>query len=381
MDFELTQDQAMLHESIARLLKDRYSFAARNTYLDLPNGWSPNLWADYAGLGLLGLGISEEDGGFGGDGVDHMIVMRAFGAALVMEPYLSTVVLGGGILTASGSPAQRALLSTIVSGDLKLAFAHAERRARYNLHYVETTACRVDDGWVLDGEKIFVRHGDSAEKFIISARINGAAADAGGLAVFLIDADTPGLSRRSLRTQDRQHSDHVLLQNLKVGDDALLGEPGKACSVIERAADEAMAALCAEAVGCMEAAYGLTVAYLKTRQQFGVLLGSFQAVQHRTADMLVMLELARSMMFEAAFMARHPDGVARHRAIAMAKIQIGRSGRFIGQQAIQLHGGIGTTEEYAAIAATADHHNALSTTLSETPERFAPIFLHDAKGA
>lgn len=347
MNFELTEGQAMLRESVARLLRDRYSFSARHTYLETMSGWSPKLWADYAGLGLLGLGIAEEDGGFGGDGVDLMIVMREFGAALVMEPYLASVILGGGLLRTTSTPVQRALLSHIASGALQLAFAHAERHARYHLCFVETSARRSGDGWVINGEKIFVRHGDCAQKIIVSARIEGAAADADGLALFLIDADTLGVSRRALLTQDRLRAAHVVLRDVRVDDGAVLGAPGQACGIIGRVADEAMAALCAEAVGCMEAAYGLTVEYLKTRQQFGVLIGSFQVVQHRVADMLVVLELARSMMFEAAFMARHPDALARHRAVATAKIQIGRSGRFIGQQAIQLHGGIGTTEEYA----------------------------------
>jgi len=348
MDFDLTEDQTMLRDSLARLLRDRYGFAARQTYLSAVNGWSPEIWSAYADLGLLGLGIAEADGGFGGDGVDLMIVMREFGQVLATEPYLASVVLAAGILSEAASPDQRAAwLPQIAAGTLLVAFAHAERNARYHLSFVETSARPTGDGWILNGEKTFVRHGDCAQKFIVSARVAGETAEQAGLSLFAVDADAPGLSRTRLSTQDRLHGAHILLHGVRVAPADLIGKSGGAHAVIQQAADQAMAALCAEAVGCMEAAYQLTVEYLKTRQQFGVVIGSFQVVQHRVADMLVMLELARSMMFEAAFMARATDAAARYQAIAMAKIQIGRAGRFIGQQTIQLHGGIGTTEEYA----------------------------------
>jgi alkylation response protein AidB-like acyl-CoA dehydrogenase len=348
MDFELTEDQAMLRDSVARLLRDRYGFADRQTYLSAKHGWSPEIWCAYADLGLLGLGISEADGGFGGDGIDLMIVMREFGRVLATEPYFASVVLGASILSEAASSAQRsAWLAPIAAGTALVAFAHAERHARYHLSFVETTAHRDGDGWILNGEKIFARHADCADKLIVSARVAGETAEQNGLSLFLLDPHAPGISRTELVTQDRLHAAHVVLRDVRAGPAELIGASGAAYPVIEAAADLAMAALCAEAVGCMEAAYQLTVEYVKTRQQFGVVIGSFQVMQHRVADMLVMLELARSMMFEAAFMARASDAAARHRAIAMAKIQINRAGRFIGKQAIQLHGGIGTTEEYA----------------------------------
>jgi alkylation response protein AidB-like acyl-CoA dehydrogenase len=348
MNFELTEDQVMLQDSLTRLLRDRYGFDARNKYLKSPEGRSPAAWSAFAGLGLLGLAIPEDHGGVGGDGVDIMIAMRAFGAALSVEPFLASVVLSAGVISAAGSAPQRAaLLPAMIAGEAVYAFAHAERHSRYDLAYVETTA-RLENGcWHLDGEKIFVRHGDAAARIIVSARIAGSSRDKSGLALFLIDPAAPGVSRKAMRTQDRYPAANITFDGVKLAPGAVLGTAGEAYAVIERVADQAMAALCAEAVGCMEAAYGLTLEYLKTRQQFGVAIGSFQVLQHRAADMLVMLELARSMMLHASFMANDPDPAARHRAVAAAKVQVGKAGRFIGQQAIQLHGGIGTTEAYA----------------------------------
>ena len=348
MNFELTEDQVMLQDSLARLLRDRYGFAARQAYLKSPEGWSAEMWSSFAEMGLLGLGVAEADGGMGGDGVDIMIAMRGFGGALCVEPFSSCIVLSAGVISVAGSPQQRAaLLPAMIACKTIYAFAHAERHSRYDLAYVETSARREGDRWRLDGEKIFVRHGDTAAQIIVSARVAGSAGEKTGLALFLVDPASAGVSRKALRTQDRQPAAHILLDGVKLEPSALLGTAGEAYAIIEQAADKAIAALCAEAVGCMETAYGLTLEYLKTRQQFGVAIGSFQVLQHRAADMLVMLELARSMMLHASFMANEADPIARHRAVAAAKVQIGKSGRYIGQQAIQLHGGIGITEEYA----------------------------------
>jgi alkylation response protein AidB-like acyl-CoA dehydrogenase len=348
MNFELTDEQVMLQDSLSRLLRDRYGFAARNAYLKSPQGWSAVMWSAFADMGLLGLGIPQADGGLGGDGVDIMIAMRAFGGALTLEPFLGCIVLSAGVISTVGSAQQRAaLLPAIIAGEAVYAFAHAERHSRYDLSYVETSA-RLEDGrWRLNGEKIFVRHGDAAAGVIVSARISGSPGEKSGLALFLVDPGAPGVTRKALRTQDRQPAAHVILDGVKLAPEAMLGSAGEAYAMIEQIADRAIAALCAEALGCMEAAYGLTLEYLKTRQQFGVSIGSFQVIQHRAADMLVMLELARSMVLHASFMAHDSDPVARHRAVAAAKLQLGKAGRYIGQQAIQLHGGIGTTEEYA----------------------------------
>jgi pimeloyl-CoA dehydrogenase small subunit len=346
MDFELTEEQRLLRDSVERLMADRYDFAARKRFMQEPGGFSAELWRQYAELGLLGLPFAESDGGLGAGPVETMIVMEAFGRALALEPYLATVVLGGGFLRAGGSDAMRQdLVPQVASGATKLAFAHAERQARYDLADVATTARKDGTGFVLDGAKSLVLHGDAADKLIVSARLSGAPRDRAGLALFLVDARAEGVTRRGYPTVDGLRAAEVTLAGVRVAADAAIGEPGEGLSLIERVVDGAMAALAAEAVGAMAAMHELTVEYLKTRQQFGRPIGSFQVLQHRAADMLVALEEARSMALLATMMADEPDATERRKAIAAAKVQIGRSGRTVGQGAIQLHGGIGMTME------------------------------------
>jgi len=348
MDFDLSEEQRLLQDSVARLLADRYGFEQRKGYAGAPEGWSRALWAQYAELGLLGLPFVEGDGGFGGGPVETMIVMEAFGRALVLEPYLATVILAGGLLRRAGTAEQRkALVPEIAAGRLTLALAHAERQARYDLADVATAARREAGGWVIEGEKSLVLHGDSADRLVVSARVAGGRRDRDGIALFLVDAKAPGVSRRGYPTQDGMRAAEVSLASVRVGADAALGEPGAALPVVERVVDEAIASLSAEAVGAMTALHELTVEYLKTRQQFGTPIGRFQALQHRAVDMLIALEQARSMAMLATMMAAEDDAGERGKAIAAAKVQIGRSGRHIGQEAIQLHGGIGMTMEYS----------------------------------
>jgi pimeloyl-CoA dehydrogenase small subunit len=347
MDFSLTDEQRLLKESVERLLADRYGFEARQRFVADPGGWSRAMWRSYAELGLLGLPFEESYGGVGGGPVETMIVMEAFGRALVLEPFFAPVVLGGSLLRLGGSEAMcAALIPKIAAGDLLLGFAHAERQSRYDLADVTTTARRDGTDYVLDGAKSLVIHGDCADKLIVSARLAGARNDRDGIGLFAIDAEAAGVSRRAYPTVDGLRAAEVTLSGVRVGADHVLGEPGKAFSLIAQVADVAMAALAAEAVGAMAAMHEMTVDYLKTRKQFGVPIGTFQVLQHRAAEMLIALEQARSMAFFATMMANEPDPVERRRAIAAAKVQIGRSGRFVGQQAIQLHGGMGMTMEY-----------------------------------
>ncbi len=347
MDFDLTEEQSLLRDSVTRLLADAYDFDARKAITASPEGRSPAVWAQFAEMGLLGLPFTEDDGGFGGGPVETMIVMEAFGAALVVEPYLATVVLGGGILRAAGSAAQKAaLIPGIVAGEQLLAFAQTERQARYDLCDIATTARRSGDGWILDGAKGVVLHGGSADTLVVSARTAGGQRDSGGIGLFLVPADAPGVERRGYPTQDSMRAAEIGLTGVRVGPDAVLGDPEGGLAVIARVVDEAMAALCAEAVGAMAQSQALTLEYIKTRQQFGTAIGQFQALQHRAADMFVALEQARSMAMFATMMAHEPDANARSSAAAAAKVQIGRSGRFVGQQAVQLHGGVGMTMEY-----------------------------------
>jgi pimeloyl-CoA dehydrogenase small subunit len=346
MDFELSEEQQLLKQTCERYFADHYQFESRKRYAHEPRGWSLIAWKQYADLGLLGLPFAEDYGGSGGGPVETMIVMEQIGRVLLLEPYLATVVLCGGFLQRGGSDAQRPeLLPKIAAGELSLSFAHAEQQARYDLADVATTARRDGGAYVLDGAKTLVLHGDTAEKFVVSARVSGAQTDRNGLALFLIDATAPGVSVRGYPTVDGLRAAEVTLSNVRADAGAVLGEPGGAFALIERVADQAIAALCAEAVGAMAAMHETTVEYMKTRKQFGVTIGSFQVLQHRAAEMLIAVEQARSMAMLATMMAAEDDARERRQAISAAKVQIGRSGLFVGQQAIQIHGGIGMTME------------------------------------
>ncbi len=347
MDFDLSEEQRLIEESLDRLIADRYSFEQRQAYGRSAEGWSRELWAQYAGLGLLGLPFAEQYGGSGGGPVETMLAMQAFGRALALEPFFATVVLGGGFLRHGGTAEQcAALIPKIADGTLTLAFAHTERQSRYNLADIATRATRDGAGWVIDGEKGVVLHGDSADQVIVTARTGGERRDRDGIGAFLVDAKAAGVSRRGYPTQDGLRAAEIALARVRVGPEAVLGEPGAALPLIERVVDEGIAALCAEAVGAMAVMHELTVDYLKTRRQFGREIGSFQVLQHRAVDMLVALEQARSMAMFATMMAAEENADERRQALSAAKVQIGRSGRLVGQQAIQLHGGIGMTMEY-----------------------------------
>ena len=344
MDFDLTDEQRLLKDSVDRLVADRYGFEQRRAYLALPGGRDPAIWAQCAELGLLGLPFAEEHGGFGGGPVETMLVMEAFGRGLVLEPYLPGVILGGGLIRHAGSAAQqRAILPALAEGRAMLAFAHVERQSRYDLADVATTARRDGEDFVLDGAKSVVLGGDGADTLIVSARVAGGRRDEDGIGLFLVDAAAPGLVRRGYATQDGLRAAEITLSGARA---TALGTPGAALPLMRRVVDQAIAALCAEAVGVMTAMHETTLDYLKTRKQFGRAIGEFQALQHRAVDMLVALEQARSMALFATVMADSEDAAARGRAMAAAKAQIGRSGRQIGQEAIQLHGGIGMTMEY-----------------------------------
>ncbi len=348
MDFELNDEQRLLKDSVSRLMGDAYGFDKRKAYGKSEIGYSSQVWATFAELGLLAVPFVEDDGGIGGGTVETMIVMEAMGRALALEPYLATVVMGGGLLRHGGSVDQRAAhVPKIVAGQTRLAFGHTERQSRYDLADVQTTAKRDGAHWVLDGEKGVVLHGDTADTILVTARTSGTRRDRNGIGLFLIDAKAAGLTRRGYPTQDGLRAAQLNLTGVKVGAAAVIGDPGNALPLVERVVDETIAAMCAEAIGLMTFMHETTLDYLKTRKQFGATIGSFQAVQHRAAEMFIALEQARSMALFATVMASEPDAKARRTAISAAKVQIGRSGRYIGQQAIQLHGGIGMTMEYS----------------------------------
>lgn len=348
MDFGLSDEQKLLKDSVESLLADRYGFETRQDYAQERDGFSHAMWKQYAELGLLALPFEEKYGGIGGSAVDTMLVMEAFGRALVLEPYFATVVLCGSLLRLGGNDKQRDIyLPKIASGDLTMAFAHSEQQARYTLSDVKTTARKDGDSYLIEGTKTLVLHGDSAGTFIVSARMSGTQRETAGLALFIVDADASGLTRRGYATTDGQHAAELTLSNVRVPADAALGKPDGAFPLIEKIIDIAIAAQCAEAVGAMSVMHEMTVDYLKTRKQFGVPIGNFQVLQHRAAEMLIALEQARSMAMLAAMTAEDDDAATRRKAISAAKVQICNSGRVVGQQATQLHGGIGMTMEYA----------------------------------
>jgi pimeloyl-CoA dehydrogenase small subunit len=347
MDFDLSEEQRLLKESVDGLLTDAYDFDHRKKYMKEKGGWSRAIWSKLAEQGLLGLPFSEDDGGFGAGAVETMIVMEALGKALVLEPYLATVVIGGGFLRHGGSAAQKAAhIPGIIDGGKTFAFAQLEKNSRYDLFDVATTAKKKGDGWVIDGEKFVVVNGESADTLIVTARTKGGQRDHGGIGVFLVPGNAKGVARKGYPTQDGLHAADITFTGVEVGSDAVIGDPENGLPLIERVVDEARTALCSEAVGAMDESLKATVEYLKTRKQFGVAIGSFQTLQHRAADMFVAVEQARSMSMFATMAADFDSARERATAVAAAKVQVGKSLKFVGQQAIQLHGGVGMTMEY-----------------------------------
>lgn len=345
MDFDLTDEQRILKDSVDRLIADRYGFEARRVYRSEPDGWSRDLWAQFAELGLLGLPFAEVDGGYGGGPVETALVMEAFGRSLVIEPYLASIVISGAVLRHGASDAQRArLVPSIASGEHVYAYAQVERQSRYSLNDVKTRATPDGDVWRLSGAKSLALHGDTADWLLVTARTAGEERDRHGIGLFLVDAAATGVQRRGYPTQDGMRAAEIDLDNVAA---EALGDAHDALPGLERAQDEVLAALAAEAVGVMQAMHELTLDYLKTRKQFGRAIGENQSLQHRAVDMYVSLEQARSMSIFATMMVQEEDRTERQRAMHAAKVQIGRSGRHIGQESVQLHGGIGVTMEYA----------------------------------
>jgi pimeloyl-CoA dehydrogenase small subunit len=346
MDFDLSEEQRLLKESVDGLLTDSYDFDARKKYMKEKGGWSKAVWDKLAEQGLLGLPFTEADGGFGAGGVETMIVMEALGKALVLEPYLATVVIGGGFLRHGGTDAQKAAhVPGIIDGSKTFAFAQLEKNSRYDLHDVATTAKKKGSGWVIDGEKFVVLNGENADTLVVTARTKGERRDRSGVGVFLVPANAKGVTKKSYPTQDGLHAADITFTGVEVDASAAIGNPEDGLALIERVVDEARTALCAEAVGLMDESLKTTVEYIKTRKQFGVAIGTFQSLQHRASDMFVAVEQARSMSMFAAMASEFDDANERAKAIAAAKVQIGKSAKFVGQQSIQLHGGIGMTQE------------------------------------
>lgn len=348
MSFAVTEDQQLLADSAERFLSDTYGFDARRSIMQSEAGWSRDLWRSFAELGWLALPLPEAHGGLGGSTDDLAVLMEAFGRHLVVEPYIATVVLGAEIVAQAGSEDQKAaVLPAVASGDLLLALAHGEPTSRFDLARVAATATRDGAGWRLSGHKAVALHADAADRLIVSARTSGSGADRDGITLFLVDADASGVTRRPYPTVDGLRAAEVMFDDAAIPDDAVLGQVGGGLPVIERVVDRALVALSAEAVGAMDMTVRLTTEYLKTREQFGRPLASFQVLQHRLVEMLRAKEFAYALCHRAAGAMDTTDGAERARAAAAIKSETGKAGKLIGQEAIQLHGGMGMTDEMA----------------------------------
>ncbi len=350
MNFNLTEEQNMLKDSIARFVADQYDITARRHSVDSEAGFNRDLWAKFAELGWLSVPFAEEFGGFGGNAVDTMVVMEELGKGLVVEPFLSTVLLFGGLLSHTGNRAlQQSLIEKIIAGDVLGGVAYHERQSRFELHDVQTSAQKTQTGFTLSGEKTVVFNGTVADYLIVSARTSGDRLDAQGISLFLIDANTQGIEKTAYRMMDGRLVANIRLTDVTVAADRLLGELGQGLGALQHVVGNATVALGAEAVGIMHKLNAATVEYSKTRKQFGMPIGSFQALQHRMVDTFVACEQTRSLLYRAVCSidadaaATACDAVQRN--IHALKVMVGRAGKLIGGEAIQLHGGMGITDE------------------------------------
>lgn len=344
MNFQHTEDRRMLADSLNRYLSENNSIERRHQRAEGTFGYSTSLYAGLAELGAIGALFPEEAGGFGGSGFDVSLVFECLGRNLAVEPMLGALVVGQALI-AAGTDAQRAQLEGIVSGGTVAALAHDEPGSHYELSHVAMTAARTATGWVLNGTKAVVPLGDSADLLLVSARTSGAAPDADGISLFLVPGTAAGLSKRGNGRIDGGRTAELTLASVAVGVDALLGTEGQGLAVLERISGYALLALASESLGAMDVAKDQTLEYLRTRKQFGVPIGSFQALQHRMADLLLEVEQARSAVINAAAAVDDTDRLAREKALSAAKYSVGRIGTLVAEESIQMHGGIGMTWE------------------------------------
>jgi alkylation response protein AidB-like acyl-CoA dehydrogenase len=346
MDFSFTDEQSMLRDTVASYLADNYSFDQRRAVVGKEPGWSPKVWKAFAEeLGILGAPFPEDLGGLGGGPVDNMVVMEELGKALVVEPYLPTVVVGGGFLKHSGHAQAAELIGKIISGEATFAFAWAEPQGRYNLADLKTTVKADGKGFVLNGHKAAVVGGPFASHLIVTARTSGGQREAQGVSAFIVEKAAAGVSSRDYPTVDGNRASEIFFENVKLGPEALIGPRDHGLPLIEKVVDEAVAATCAEACGVLRKLHEGTVEYTRQRKQFGQPISAFQVLQHRMVDMFIGLEQSISMTYMATI--RLADEAERSKAVAAAKVQIGKACKFVGQNAIQLHGGMGMTDEMA----------------------------------
>ena len=345
MDFTFNEEQSLIQDQVDQFIQKEYDWETRQSLSNSDLGFGQDNWQKFAELGWLGISVSEDSGGFGGSAIESMLIMEAFGKGLVVEPFLETMIMSGGIIDDHGSVEQKsALLEPAIAGDMQLALAYAEPQSRFNLSDVVTEAKAEGENFILNGYKSVVMNGPSANKIIVSARTSGSQLDENGITLFVIDADTSGLNKTNYKTVDGRRASDLTIENLSVSQDDIIGELDAGFKILDSAIDKAILAISAEAVGAMEVLYKATVEYAKTREQFGTAIGKFQVLQHRMVDMFMEYEQCKSLLYMATM--KHEEGaVDSKKAISGLKYQVGKAGKFIGQQAVQLHGGMGVTDE------------------------------------
>jgi len=345
MDFTFNEEQTLIQDQVDQFIQKEYDWETRQSLSNSELGFGDNNWQKFAELGWLGISTSEDNGGFGGSAIESMLIMEAFGKGLVVEPFLETIIMSGGLIDEHGSDQQKSsILEPAIAGQLHLALAYAEPQSRFNLSDVVTEAKSDGDNFILNGYKSVVMNGPSANKIIISARTSGSQLEENGITLFIVDGDSQGLNKTNYKTVDGRRASDLTIENVSVSKDDIVGQIDEGFDILDSSIDRAILAISAEAVGAMEVLYKTTVEYTKTREQFGTSIGKFQVLQHRMVDMFMEYEQCKSLLYMATM--KHEEGSAdAKKAISGLKYQVGKAGRFIGQQAVQLHGGMGVTDE------------------------------------
>ena len=345
MDFTFNEEQTLIQDLVDLFIQKEYDWETRQSLSNSELGFGDNNWQKFAELGWLGISTSEDSGGFGGSAIESMLIMEAFGKGLVVEPFLETIIMSSGLIDEHGSDLQKSsILEPAIAGELHLALAYAEPQSRFNLSDVVTEAKIDGDNYILNGYKSVVMNGPSANKIIVSARTSGSQLDEGGITLFIIDANSEGLNKTNYKTVDGRRASDVTFENISVSKDDIIGHVDEGFGLLDSSIDRAILAISAEAVGAMEVLYKTTVEYTKTREQFGTSIGKFQVLQHRMVDMFMEYEQCKSLLYMATM--KHEEGSSdAKKAISGLKYQVGKAGKFIGQQAVQLHGGMGVTDE------------------------------------
>ncbi len=369
MDFSLSEEQKLIKDAVEKFVRNDYSFETRNKIVASEDGLDRGIWKQFGELGWLGVSFSEEVGGFGGGAIETNIMMEAFGYGMVVEPYLATIVLGGNALALGGTDAHKQnVLSKVIEGETLLALAYAEKESGYMLSDVATKAEKSGDGFAINGEKTVVLGGAWADQVIVATRTSGEQRDEQGISLFLVDTKAKGVSVNAYQTMDGARGANIKFENVSVSADDLVGELDSGYALLDKVIDSGIAAACAEALGGMAAANDKTLAYMKTREQFGVAIGSFQVIQHRMVDMFMAVESSRSMVTMVALKLGSVDVTERKKAVSAAKVYLGQNARYCAQEAVQLHGGIGMTEEldighyfrrltlFCSLFGSTDHH-------------------------